>query len=152
MRAHLLVALAGLALAQAPQPQKVVFSRVFPQPGQIGLFLANVDGTNERRLVTPADIDYDAAWAPDGASIVFTSERNGSADLYRVKPDGTGFICCLIWSARPRYPMEDGWKKVTGSDDEATRLDRYEVLPCMGFELMVPVLVSARGRSVWLSR
>ena len=57
MRAHLLVAFAGLALAQAPQPQKVVFSRVFPQPGQIGLFLANADGTNERSLVTPADID-----------------------------------------------------------------------------------------------
>ena len=36
------------------------------------------------------DIDYDAAWSPDGASIVFTSERDGSADLYRVKPDGTG--------------------------------------------------------------
>ena len=35
-------------------------------------------------------MDYDAAWAPDGASIVFTSERNGSADLYRVKPDGSG--------------------------------------------------------------
>ena len=90
MRASLLVALAGLALAQAPQPQKVVFTRVFPQPGQIGLFMAAADGSNEHPLVTPADIDYDAAWSPDGASIVFTSERNGSADLYRVKPDGTG--------------------------------------------------------------
>ena len=90
MRASLLVALAGLALAQAPQPQKIVFARVFPQPGQIGLFIAAADGSDEHPLVTPADIDYDAAWAPDGASIVFTSERNGSADLYRVKPDGTG--------------------------------------------------------------
>jgi hypothetical protein len=90
MRASLLVALAGLALAQAPQPQKVVFSRVFPQPGQIGLFIAAADGSNEHPLVAPADVDYDAAWAPDGASIVFTSERNGSADLYRVKPDGSG--------------------------------------------------------------
>src|SRR5713226_4367403 len=90
MRASLLVALAGLALAQASQPQKVVFSRVFPQPGQIGLFIAAADGSNEHPLVTPADIDYDAAWAPDGASIVFTSERNGSADLYRVRPDGSG--------------------------------------------------------------
>ena len=90
MRASLLVAFASLAVAQAAQPQKLVLTRVFPQPGQIGLFLAAADGSNEHPLVTPADIDYDPAWALDGASIVFTSERNGSADLYRVKPDGTG--------------------------------------------------------------
>ena len=35
------------------------------------------------------DVDYDPVWAPDGTSIVFTSEREGSADLFRVKPDGT---------------------------------------------------------------
>ena len=39
----------------------------------------------QRRYAGP-DIDYDAAWSPDGKSIVFTSERNGSADLYRVNP------------------------------------------------------------------
>jgi Tol biopolymer transport system component len=79
MRTLLLVALAGFTLAQTPEPQKIVFARVFPQPGQIGLFIAAADGTGERPLVSPADIDYDAAWAQDGASIVFTSERNGSA-------------------------------------------------------------------------
>jgi Tol biopolymer transport system component len=89
MRTSLLVALAGVTLAQTPQPQTLAITRVFPQPGQIGLFIASADGSNERALVAPADLDYDAAWAPDGASIVFTSERNGSADLYRVKPDGT---------------------------------------------------------------
>src|SRR5437868_15368776 len=69
-----------------------------------------------------------------------------------VKPDGTIFISCLIWPARPRYPREDGWKKLAGSDDAATSLDTYEVLPGMGFEFIVPVSVSARGRSVSLSR
>src|SRR5262245_62827164 len=86
----LLMVLTCLALAETPQPQRIVFARVFPQPGQIGLFIAAADGSNEHPLVTPADVDYNPAWAPDGASIVFTSERNGSADLYRVKPDGTG--------------------------------------------------------------
>jgi TolB protein len=90
MRASLLVAVAGLALAQSPQSQKIVATRVFPQPGQIGLFIAASDGSNEHPLMTPTDIDYDPAWSPDGMSIVFTSERNGSADLYRVNPDGTG--------------------------------------------------------------
>lgn len=90
MRARLLVALAVVAIVPAPQPQSIVLTRVFPQPGQIGLFIASADGSNEHPLIAPADIDYDATWSPDGASIVFTSERNGSADLYRVKPDGSG--------------------------------------------------------------
>src|SRR5205823_5605226 len=34
-------------------------------------------------------LDYNPAWSADGAWIVFTSERAGSADLYRVKPDGS---------------------------------------------------------------
>jgi Tol biopolymer transport system component len=90
MRASLIVALSGLFLAPADPPHQVAVTRVFPQPGQIGLFLAAADGTQERPLVTPADVDYNATWATDGAAIVFTSERNGFADLYRVRPDGTG--------------------------------------------------------------
>lgn len=89
MRLRLLAALALLALLPASQHEQIVFARVFPQPGQIGLYVSNADGTNEHPLVTPADMDYDATWSADGASIVFTSERNGSADLYRVKPDGS---------------------------------------------------------------
>jgi TolB protein len=91
MRASLAAALAAALLFEtAPAPQSIVVTRVFPQPGQIGLFIANADGSDEHPLVTPADADYDAEWSPDGKSIVFTSERNGSADLYRVNADGTG--------------------------------------------------------------
>ena len=91
MRTLLAAAAAAAALAAVgPEPQKIVFARVFPQPGQIGLFIAAADGTGERPLLAKADIDYDAVWSPDGASIVFTSERNGSADLYRVNADGSG--------------------------------------------------------------
>jgi Tol biopolymer transport system component len=91
MRVRVLAAaIVGLALAQTPQPEKIVFARVFPQPGQLALFIAAAEGGNERPLVPQNNLDYDATWAPDGTSIVFTSERDGSADLYRVKPDGTG--------------------------------------------------------------
>ena len=89
MRVIALLAFLGLAFAQSPQRNSVVMTRVFPQPGQVGLFIAAADGSGERPLVTPADLDYDAAWSPDGTAIVFTSERNGSADLYRVNADGT---------------------------------------------------------------
>ena len=94
MRATLLtvaVAAGVLALtASAASPERIVFARVFPQPGQIGLFVANADGSDEKPLFAARGMDYDAVWSPDGTSIVFTSERDGSADLYRAKTDGTG--------------------------------------------------------------
>src|SRR5262245_2587438 len=78
----------GLSV-QGASPQRIVFARVFPNAGQIGLFIARADGSDERPLLGPPSMDYDPTWAPDGATIVFTSDRNGSADLYRVKPDGS---------------------------------------------------------------
>jgi TolB protein len=90
MRSLLVVVVAGASLTlAAAEPDRLVFARVFPQPYQLGLFIASADGSDERPLVTPTESDYDAAWSPDGASVVFTSERNGSADLYVVKPDGS---------------------------------------------------------------
>lgn len=96
MRTALCRIIAGVAVAGVSamtvvgvEPQNLVFARVFPQPGQLGLFIADADGSHEQPLVAQTEADYDATWAPDGGSIVFTSERNGSADLYRVKPDGT---------------------------------------------------------------
>ena len=56
--------------AGAADPQKIVLARVFPNAGQIGLFLAAADGSEERPLLATRDIDYDAVWAPDGASIL----------------------------------------------------------------------------------
>jgi Tol biopolymer transport system component len=52
----------------------------YPETG-----LEEITGGRSRRLArsTPA-------WSPMGDSVVFTSERGGSAALYRIRPDGTG--------------------------------------------------------------
>src|SRR5690349_2481639 len=78
------------AAQEAPQSQKIVFARVFPNAGQVGVFIARADGSDERPLLTGGNIDYDPVWSPDGSAIIFTSDREGSADLFRVRPDGTG--------------------------------------------------------------
>src|SRR5205807_7853185 len=91
MRACSILVVAVVALAAAPSAREsIVFGRVFPNAGQLGLFIAASDGNDERPLLASTDLDYDPVWSPDGSSIVFTSERDGSADLFRVKPDGSG--------------------------------------------------------------
>src|SRR6476660_8912681 len=54
------------------------------------IFIADADGTHARPLLPNPANDYNASFSNDGKWIVFTSERNGSADIYRVHPDGSG--------------------------------------------------------------
>ena len=58
-------------------------------PLNTGIFIANADGTNERMLVSDAMFDSNAAFAPDGRWVLFSSRRHGSVDIYRVQIDGT---------------------------------------------------------------
>lgn len=78
--------------AQAPAPRRLAYARAGVQPAQPQLFIAAADGSDEHPLLGAADTDYNPAWAPDGKTIVFTSDRYGSADLFRVNPDGSGLI------------------------------------------------------------
>lgn len=85
----LILAAVCVLFAETPPVRKITFARVNPQPGQLSLFVAAADGSDEHPLLGDSGTDYDPAWAPDGASIVFTSERDGSADLFRVRSDGS---------------------------------------------------------------
>jgi Tol biopolymer transport system component len=73
---------------ERPVKPSIVLTRL--GPSSIQLFISDADGSAERPLLNSDSRDYDPVWSPDGQWIAFTSERNGSADLYRVKPDGTG--------------------------------------------------------------
>lgn len=59
-------------------------------PTQATIFVSNADGSGERALTEPGSLDYNPSWSLKGDWIVFTSERAGSADLYRIHPDGSG--------------------------------------------------------------
>jgi len=82
--ALLLASVIVLALGK----HRILLNRIGPSGSE--LFIANADGTGERKLLAAAGFDYNASFSPDGKWIVFTSERNGSADIYRVRADGSG--------------------------------------------------------------
>jgi Tol biopolymer transport system component len=84
-------ALAASVLWAAAPPKKISYARAGGiVPGTLQLYVAASDGSDEHPLLTAAHDDYDAVWSPDGQSIVFTSDRNGSGDLFRVNVDGSG--------------------------------------------------------------
>jgi Tol biopolymer transport system component len=59
-------------------------------PTRSDLVIADADGSNPRKLVAGSEIDYNASISFDGRWVVFTSERHGSADIFRVQTDGIG--------------------------------------------------------------
>jgi Tol biopolymer transport system component len=83
--------LRALALASAhPASTRniILTNRIGPSGGE--LFSANGDGSGEHKLNSGGSMDYDAMFSNDGKWIVFTSERNGPANIYRIHPDGSG--------------------------------------------------------------
>ena len=73
--------------AQTPAKHRVLFNR-FRVP-EIGLFVADASGKNEHAL-PHRESEYSPTLTPDGKWIVFTSERSGQSDIYRMHPDGSG--------------------------------------------------------------
>ena len=56
------------------------------------------------RLTFARGRDSNAEWMTDGQSVVFSSDRNGAANLYRKAVDGTGVVARLTESANYHYP------------------------------------------------
>ena len=88
---------AGVAQGAAPQstssPAKkgvMLMNRIGPSSSD--LYIANADGTGERKFLQNSIFEYNASFAPDGKSVLFTSERNGDgqSDVFRARVDGTG--------------------------------------------------------------
>jgi Tol biopolymer transport system component len=74
--------------AETPSRHRILFNR-FRVP-EIEIMIAGADGKNERVLAPHGEIEYSPSYSPDGQWVVFTRERGGLADIYRLHPDGTG--------------------------------------------------------------
>lgn len=59
-------------------------------PGNTRLMIADGDGGNATPVLANSAFDYNPSLSRDGQWVIFTSERGGSPDIYRVRVDGTG--------------------------------------------------------------
>jgi Tol biopolymer transport system component len=90
MPAAALLAQSGIARAAPGKKGVMLMNRIGPSTSE--LYIADVDGGNERKLLPTSRFEYHAGFSPDGQWISFTSERggDGNADIYRCRPDGSG--------------------------------------------------------------
>lgn len=52
------------------------------------IYIMEADGSEQKLLIAHAAPDYDPAWSPDGAHLVFISERDGNPEIYVVDENG----------------------------------------------------------------
>jgi Tol biopolymer transport system component len=57
-------------------------------PPTMDIFSADLEGSNLRRLTDAPGYDAEASYSPDGSQIVFTSFRDGDAEIYIMDADG----------------------------------------------------------------
>ena len=55
------------------------------------VFLANADGTQQRRIETGNPFNFSPRWSPDGQWLLFLSGAHGASDPYIVRRDGSDF-------------------------------------------------------------
>ena len=87
-RATVVLLLTALAVSAHPAGvnHRILLNRLH---SEVALFIADGDGKNEKPFVPHEDVEYSPKFSADGQWVVFTSEKAGQADVYRVHADGT---------------------------------------------------------------
>lgn len=102
----------AIASAAAGKKGVMLMNRIGPSAST--LYIADADGTNERKLLKDAAFDYHATFGNDGASVYFTSERTGDGNscLYRAALDGSRVEPLVTGPAMDDWavPSPDGTK------------------------------------------
>ena len=84
----LLLLLVCAATAAAGEKRRIFVDQW--SPTRSVLYIADADGSDPRKLLAGSHRDYNGSFSHDGEWVVFTSERFGSADIFRVRTDGLG--------------------------------------------------------------
>jgi TolB protein len=88
-----------------PDDTQLAFLSERTTPGP-GLYVVNVDGSEERRLVSGDFPDQWGSWSPDGASIVISPDTSGVMQIVNVT---TGSRTSLVEGYGPAYSPGGDW-------------------------------------------
>jgi Tol biopolymer transport system component/predicted Ser/Thr protein kinase len=111
----------------SPDGQQVADSILNPVSNTRDLWIVDVTRGIRTRLTNDRGDDVMPVWSPDGAEIVFASNRRGHFDLYRKRASGLGEAQLILGSNAEKYP--NSWFgqsllfRIFGAGVDGTRLD-----------------------------
>lgn len=73
----------------SPDGQKVIMS-LLRDDGNSNIFAMDLRSRNTTRLTNTNAIDTSPSYSPDGGQVVFTSDRGGQPQIYKMGADGSG--------------------------------------------------------------
>jgi Tol biopolymer transport system component len=74
----------------SPDEKKVAVARPDPQTGRNDIWLLELARGISSRFTSDPSEDYTPLWSPDGSRIVFTSDREGHANVFQRPSSGAG--------------------------------------------------------------
>jgi serine/threonine protein kinase/dipeptidyl aminopeptidase/acylaminoacyl peptidase len=89
----------------SPDRRKLAASLHDPVSRNVDIWIFDIGRGFRRRFTFDPANEFDAVWSPDGATIIFSSDRGGIFGLYRKAANGLGAEELLYSSERPAWPM-----------------------------------------------
>jgi dipeptidyl aminopeptidase/acylaminoacyl peptidase len=89
----------------SPDAKRLAFSRE-DQDGRSDIFVLNLARTSETRLTSGPANNENPVWSPDGTQIAFTSDREGTSNLYLRAADGSGSDQLLLKNGDRKFPFD----------------------------------------------
>lgn len=114
----------------SPTESQIVFDR--PNADGVDIWLADIARGVTTRLTVDRARDEFPIWSPDGARVLFRSDRAGVFDLYEKRTDGTGTESLVLHSDHEKWPADwshDGRYVIY---EERTTQDDFWLLPVSG--------------------
>jgi TolB protein len=78
----------GLNGSPAVSPDGRRVAMILSKGGSPDLYVADVDGSNLKRLTTTKEAESSPCWSPDGRTLCVVSQKDGKAALYTIPSDG----------------------------------------------------------------
>ena len=116
-----------------PHAKRVAFSWTWTE-GNTDIYVMETDQGTAQRFTLDPKADFNNIWSPDGSRIVFSTDRNGSYDLYQKLSTGAGPEEALLETPLAKAPSDwsrDGRFLLYWQDHPKTQDDLW-VLPMVG--------------------